>query len=138
MKIPRTIGGCIDALFEARARRLEYQRSVEEKLQALKAGEKALEDHILASFDKQEVEGTRGKLATAAVSRKAVPVIEDWAALAAHVLESGATDLLIKQVNQAAVRERWEAQAAVPGVGVFHKVSLSLTKAPARSRRGKE
>lgn len=136
--MPGTIGACIDALYQARAERLEYQRSVEEKLDALKAREKELEEHILQTFDKQQVEGTRGQLATASIARKAVPVIEDWSALAAHVVETGATDLLIKQVNQAAVRERWEALNAVPGVGVFHKVSLSLTKAPARRRRGPE
>lgn len=127
-KFPKTLGACIDLAYEARAERLEYQRSVEEKLAAMKKREDEIEEHILQSFDKSDIEGAKGSIATASVSRLVVPAVKDWPKVFAYISKKKAWDLMEKRMARVAYRDRLEAGEIIPGVESFTKVSLSLTK----------
>lgn len=123
-KYPKSVGACVDLLYQRRAERLAVQARVEE----LKADEADLERHIFNTFGKQELRGAKGTVASASIKEENVPTMEDWEAFRAWVVKTKSWDLLQKRLSSTAVRERWNAGKEVPGVGVFHKMSLSLTK----------
>jgi len=123
-KYPKTLGACIDKLYQMRAKRLEEEK----RIGTLKAQETALSDHILNSFSKGDVEGARGKVATASVSRQTVAQVQDWEAFYKYVAKEGAFDLLQRRVNDSAYRARLDDQIKVPGVEPFGVVKLSITK----------
>jgi hypothetical protein len=124
-KFPATIGGCVDQLYKLRAERLKVQKKAEE----LGSNETALRDHILNTFSKDNIEGAKGKLATAGISRRTVANVEDWDQLYKYVLKNKAFDLLQRRVNDSAYRERLEQNEVVPGLKPFQVVTLSLSKA---------
>lgn len=128
MKYPKTLGTCVDKLYRMREKRLEVQRADEVLLKKLKADEAAMEDHILETFTKDKLEGARGKIAAVSISRTVVPNVEDHDAFLKYVFKKKAFDLLTKAVCRAAVRERWDDGKAVPGIGKFVKLGLSLRK----------
>lgn len=127
-KFPKTLGECIDLAYNLRAIRLELQKQYDEEIQKHKAREEEIEQHILMSFDKSDIEGAKGSLATASVSRMTVPAVKDWPAVFAWVSKQKAWDLLEKRMARVAYRDRLEAGEVIPGVEPFVKVSLSLTR----------
>jgi hypothetical protein len=125
---PSELGACIDRVYAVRAKRLAYQRKHDAVIDLMKKEEQALEEHILNTFGKSEIEGAKGKKATAAISRSTVASVQDWDAFFAYVAKKKAFDLLQKRVNNSAYRERLEAKAVVPGVEPYVALSLSITK----------
>lgn len=123
-KYPKSVGACVDLLYQRRAERLAVQARVEE----LKADEADLERHIFNTFGKQELRGAKGSVASASIKEDNVPTIEDWDVFFEHVKKTKSWDMLQRRLSTTAVRERWKSNKEVPGVGVFHKMSLSLTK----------
>lgn len=89
---------------------------------------KKLSQYLLQELQYAELEGVTGKFGRIEVKEKEVASVEDWTKFYAHIKRMNAFDLLNKAVNQKAVKERWENKKQVPGVGVFNKKSLSLTK----------
>lgn len=128
MKYPKTIGACIDLAFEIRAERQEKSRAYDAEIGEMKANEKLLEDHILNSFSKSDIDGAKGKIATAAIKRSTVGKITDWPTLCKYVKENDAWDLLYKRITNEAYNARLEVGEAVPGTEPFQKMDLSLTK----------
>lgn len=124
VKYPKSIGACIDMLYEQRAERLELQKIVDNA----KAEEAKLEEHIINSFGKQELNGAKGDVAIAAVKRDTVLNVTDWDGLLAWVVKTKSWDVLRKQPSSTAIKARWNNHEEVPGVEPFVKVSLSLTK----------
>jgi hypothetical protein len=125
IEFPTTVGACIDALYEARAKRLDYQREVD----AMGEVERAYEAHILNTFDKTELRGAKGSIASASIKNTIVYQISDWDKFTAFVAETGAWELMRKQPGSRACAERFDAGNEVPGIEAFHKIGLSLTKA---------
>lgn len=122
---PSTIGGCVDNLYEARAKRLDLQKQVDQMAEV----ERQYENHILDTFDKSELKGVKGNLATASIKRTTVYQISDWDTFANYVAETKQFDLLRKQPGSRACAERFDAGDSIPGIEPFAKISLSLTKA---------
>lgn len=60
---------------------------------------------------------------------KSVPQVADWPTLYKHVQATGEFDLLYKRLNNAAVNQRWEDGAIVPGTQPFPVEELSIRKA---------
>lgn len=127
-KFPKTLGACVDMAYELRAERLEFQKKYEAELAAMKKREDEIEEHILQSFDKSDIEGAKGSVATASVSRLTVPSVKDWPKTFAWIAKHKAWDLMEKRMARVAYRDRTEAGEVIPGVESFVKVSLSLTK----------
>lgn len=125
IKYPKTIGACLDQLYEQRAERLAAQKQID----VMKKAEADLEEHILKQFDKADLNGAKGDLATGGITKKTVYSIEDWPTFIAYVSKKKAWDILYKQAAQLALRERFDNGEEVPGIKAFEKISLSLTKA---------
>jgi hypothetical protein len=64
-----------------------------------------------------------------AIVTKQEPQVENWEALYKHIKKTGEFELLFRRVNPTAVKERWEHNKVVPGVGSFPVDKLSVTKA---------
>lgn len=123
MKAPKTVGESVDLLFALRTKR----KQKEAETAAMKEEEAKLEDAIFGKFEKADLEGARGRRAQASVSSSDVPTLDDWQKLEKHLRRTGEFDLLQRRLSVEAVRERWEAKKAVPGVGVFTRIRLHLT-----------
>jgi hypothetical protein len=128
VKVPTTIGAAIDELDRLRDARRAYEALAEKERER----EKALEDAIFEKFDKAKLEGARGKRAQATIARREHATIEDYDALAKYIRKTGELDLLQRRLSGPAVRERWEEKKAVPGVGKFIDLRLTLTKVKAK------
>jgi hypothetical protein len=124
-KYPKALGAAIDLLYEQRAARLALQKKVDE----MKVDEADLADHILNSFTKEELNGSKGKLAVAAIKHTTTVNTTDWDVFLAYCVKTKSWDMLRKQPTVAAVKARWDAGKEVPGVEPFIKIDLSLTKA---------
>jgi hypothetical protein len=126
---PATIGAAVDALHKLRTERKKLEASAK----ALKERETALETDIFAKFKKSDLDGARGKLAQASIQRADHPTFEDWDAFAKHLKKNpDDLDLLQRRLSAEACRERWAEKLAIPGVGVFTSIKLSLTKVKGR------
>jgi hypothetical protein len=125
IKFPATVGGCIDALYEARAKRLDFQREVD----AMGEVERAYETHILEAFSKQELNGAKGEIATAGIKRSTVYQISDWEAFTKYVAATDSWELMRKQPGARACEEHFSNGEEIPGITPFVKIGLSLTKA---------
>lgn len=127
-KFPAKLGSCIDLAYKARTARLVLQKSQETELQKLKDRELEIENHIIDNFEAQEIEKAGGSVATATVSNAPYPTLKDATAFFKYIQKTGEFDLIEKRVSKSAFRERLDAKKVIPGVEVFWKKSLSLTK----------
>jgi hypothetical protein len=134
-KIPKTLAACADLYYEVRERRLAAEKAID----AEKAVESALQEHLIASLPKQEASGVSGRLCSVSVVQKEVPKVEDWSKVYAYIVEkyqkgkrSGNQDaafaLLGRSIGKAAVQEAWAEKRKVPGVGSFKVTTLSVSK----------
>ena len=89
---------------------------------------KALEEFFISQLEAGEASGVQGGHSRVQVTTSAVPAVDDWQKFYAYISKSKSFDLLNKAVNRAAVQERWDAKANVPGVGVFYAKKVSCTK----------
>lgn len=121
---PKTIGAKIDLLYTLRAQRLEAQK----QLDAMAANESALKIHIMESFEKSEIEGAKGSIATASIKRTTQAEVTDWDAYWAYIGKTKDWELLQKRPGITALRERWDHGKQIPGVEPRVVEDLSLTK----------
>ena len=124
VKLPKTIGAALDLLFTTRERRRLLQRQAVDVTHE----EAVIEEQIFKLFKKSQLEGARGRFAQASVSRVDVPTLKDWKKFSAYLVKTKQLDLLQHRLSVEACRERWAAKKTIPGVEVFTRVSLSLTK----------
>ena len=124
MKIPKTVGAAIDLLDATRDRR----KVLEAQANAVKTEEVEIETQIFALFKKSDLDGGRGKRAQASVSTSDVPVLDDEKKFFTFFWKEKDSSLLQRRLSVEAIRERWAAKKTIPGVGVFTKVRLHLTK----------
>jgi hypothetical protein len=124
MKLPKTLGACVDMIYKMRETRLAAQKIVDEQ----KHLEETLKNHILTNFNRQDVDKASGKLATCAVTRRTVGDIEDWDTFTDFIKKTNSFDLLQKRINDTAYRLRLDDSVEVPGVEAREVVSLSITK----------
>lgn len=129
----KDLGPAADELYRLRAARLAIDKLSEK----VKSAESALKDTLIGRYGRQRLDGAVGKLATVTAELYDAPVAEDWDKTFAHIRRTGEFDLVHRRLNDAAVRERWAARRAVPGVGVFHGIKVSVTKRGAGKARPK-
>jgi hypothetical protein len=123
-KIPKQPGGAIDLLYKVRTERKRLASMAEREREQ----ESMIEEKIFEMFKKSELEGGRGKTAQASIKRSDVPTFENDRTFFAYLKKTGDFDLLQRRLSVEACRERWAAKKQIPGVGIFTKVSLNLTK----------
>lgn len=127
-KLPAKLGACIDLAYELREKRLSRQREVEAELAEMKADEKALKDHIINTFTKSEIDGAKGSVCSASITRVVYPKVTDWDKVYAYILKTKEFDLLEKRMGKLAFRERYDSGVKIPGTEAYEDVDLSLTK----------
>lgn len=124
LTIPKTLGRAADKLYEIKQERLALQKEVD----ALKADEHTLREHIINTLPKSQASGVAGKLCQVSIVKKGVPTVRDWDKLYKHIKKTGDFDLLQRRLSPPAVKERWEDQKKVPGVEQFQAVDVSINK----------
>ena len=124
MKFPTKLGACVDKAYTLRAERLEIEKQAE----AIKTQEEAIKQHIIATFSKADIDGAKGKVASASVTRSVKASVKDWPTVQKWIEAHDAWDLMTKSINNKAYRDRLEAGEEIPGVERFDTVTLSLTK----------
>jgi hypothetical protein len=110
---------------ELRAKRL----AIEKQADAVKEVETAQKQLLLDMLVALNINSVGSHDKVYAIVTQDEPTVNDWPALYAHIKETGEFELLFRRVNSAAVKERWDNKAEVPGVGRFPAISLSVTKA---------
>jgi len=121
---PVTLGGCIDHLYKLREDRIALQKQIDE----LKKQENELKDHIFTQFGEGDIDGAKGKIASANILRTTVAHISDFEAACNWIARRKAWDLLYRRIADPAYRDRLEAGIAIPGIDPFQATKLSVTK----------
>lgn len=116
--------GIIDAYQRQREARLAKEKEAE----VLKAAESQLKEAILSTLRESETEAIGGTTHLAKRVVQDEPTVEDWDVLWDHVLATREFDLIQRRVTPTAVKERWDQDVEVPGIGSFPVEKLSLTK----------
>lgn len=118
------IGKQIDNLHELR----EEIRRTEKDLNALKDKRRILEERLISTLEAQGIEQSRGRVATATISKTIVPNVHDWEEFHQYIVENDAMYLLERRASAAAYRELLEQREGenIPGVQPFEKTTLSL------------
>lgn len=124
-KWPKTIGDCVDMLYEMRQKRLDKMAEVD----TIGAREKLLREHVLETFKKADIEGAKGKLATCSIVPSTVAHIEDFEVFKKWLIKHPEDwDLIRKQINDKAFKDRIENGKKVPGLKRFDFNKLSVTR----------
>lgn len=127
-KVPASAAKCADLLYDIRESRYMLQREVDK----FAGQEKLLSDTIIAKLPADDASGITGAVAHAEVTEKVVPVVEDWDAFYKHVKKTGEFELMQRRLGETAIKERWDAGKAIPGVGRMRVKKVSVTKKKAR------
>jgi len=124
-RIPRTMGKCADKLYQVRQARLALQKEVD----ALKAEESAIKQHIIDNLPKSQASGIAGKDARVTVVTKEAPQVKDQEAFRKYMNRTKRFDLANKlRPSVTAIRDMWEEGKEIPGVEKFNVVTVSLNK----------
>ena len=123
LKMPSTLGATIDLLWQLR----EERKIVEASVKAIKEKEDAVEAHLMSNFDRSGLDGAKGKHGLETLKKSTVADVDDWPTFYGYIQRNKAWDLLQKRPAITAIRERWDAGKAIPGVSPKEIVTLSLT-----------
>jgi len=124
MRFPAKLGECIDLAYTLQQDYL----ALKAKADAAAAKVKEVEDHILNTFPKAGLEGAKGSVAVASLTRSTVGTIKDFPAFWEWARKNDAGDLLYRRVNNSAYREWLEAGMDAPGIEPFLQLKLSVRK----------
>jgi hypothetical protein len=124
-KLPAAVGACVDLLYRQRTRRITLEREIEE----MKEAERVLRDHIIVLLHESKLEGAKGAMATASITRKNVFKIADWPDFWNWARKDKLGVYVHKRVASEAVGEYMDTtHSGVPGVEVFPVIDLSVVK----------
>lgn len=118
------LGGLIDEIYALEAK-IDQASAV---VSTLKQKRDKLEDKLLRNFDKEELNGAQGKRAKARINKTRHPTLKDRKSFIKYVVAKRAWDLFQNRISSTAYFERLEAGENVPGVEVFTKIKVSVTK----------
>lgn len=113
----------VDAYVSIRAQRLQADRVAAE----LSSQENILKEHIINHFRTAGVSALGGKVGMVKMKVVDEPDPQDWQQIWKYIQETGAFELLHKRLGVEAVRERWAAGVAIPGVGHKEVYKLSVS-----------
>lgn len=122
--LPKTLGVCADHLKEVESLRLAMQKEVD----AVKKRENELRDHIINNLSVSDDTGAVGKKYIAQIKTEDKPTVNDWEEFYDFIFAEDRPDMLQKRLNESAIKEMWEDDQKVPGIGKFIAKKLSVTK----------
>lgn len=106
-----------------------FSRLAADKVAAgLKETETALKQQLMDTLEANNINAVGDKQHIYALVQSMEPTVEDWGKFYTHIRRTGEFELLFRRINPASVKERWELNQKVPGVGKFPTVALSVTK----------
>lgn len=116
----------LDAYKAARDLRLEEQRKVDQ----LKKQETEMQYDIITYLqDHPELNGIMGSTHKAVIKEATVPIIEDLQAFQQYIVANDAWDCAQSlRPSAPAIRDRWDNNVEIPGVGTAVDTKLSVTK----------
>lgn len=120
----KSLGKQIDAIY-AQDRKI---KAVEADLKELKRTRAKMESKLLKGFDKEDIDGCKGTRGVGHIRRAKFPSIKDRRKFNKYVLKHKALDLFQSRVSAQAYNDRLEEGEQVPGVEVFERISVSVTK----------
>lgn len=120
----KSIGQQIDAL-RLKDNEIAKQEAIVKKL---KQDRELLEKRLLRSFDKDDIEGAKGKIGVASIKRSSFPSIKDRHKFIKYILKNKAWDLFQNRIAARAYFDRLEEGESVPGVAVFEKIKVSVKR----------
>ena len=124
LKIPKSLAVCADTLYTTREERLLLQKQVDD----LKDFETLLRDHLIANLPKGEASGIAGQIARVSIVTKENARVVDWDEVYKYISKNKAWELMTRRINDAAVKERWEAGEEIKGIEHNHFATVSLNK----------
>ena len=94
----------------------------------LKKSKGLIEGRLLKRFGKDDIDGCKGSRGVARISTTQHPSIKDRKKFLKYVRQNQAWDLFQNRVASKAYFDRVDEGEDVPGVGVFEKTSVRVTK----------
>lgn len=94
----------------------------------LKRERSRMEARLLKSFDKEDIDGSKGGRAVAYVKSGRHPKIKDYRKFMKYVLKKRALDLLQNRVSSRAYFDRLDEGEEVPGVEIYTSIGISVRK----------
>ena len=116
------LGTLIDGVWEQR----ESKRRLEAEIKLIEANIASAELALIERLDKEGVDSSRGKSATASISTTISASIDDWDTFTAYVAKTKQFHLLQKRVSDPAARELFETKGSVPGLSPFTKRKVNI------------
>lgn len=115
-----------DSYAKARDERLVKQK----ELAKYEETERDLKNQLIQKMVDAEVPIIGGSYATVTCKAKDVPTAEDWPTIHQFMKDNDAMDLMQKRLHEGAVKERWDDEVEIPGVGHYtvHKLSIGAAK----------
>lgn len=101
----------------------------ERKLKKLKAEYAAIEDSIINNFPKDEIKAMSFSCGSIRLEQTDIPTIKNWDKVCSFAKEYGVFSIFQKRLSSAAVKEIMSEGRKIPGVTIFHKKVLKLSKA---------
>lgn len=125
---PKELADLADAYFKTKLNRLDADKTAAK----LKTEEEGLKAKLMAYMQEHKLTAIGGNLIriTMDTEPEYVPAVTDWNVFRDFVLSSKDLSLLERRVSKSAVKERWELNAEVPGVGKLpvYKLHTSIVK----------
>lgn len=123
--LPAAMGRCADLYHDIREMRLAMEKQVE----AIKARETEVQEHIIANLSAGADTGAAGLRYRAQVVVKPKPRIADWGILTAWVRKNDRFDMLQHRLSDNAALEWMENEGRqLPGTETIQTKTLSVTK----------
>jgi len=94
----------------------------------LKRKRAKLETKLLKGFAKEDIDGCKGARGTARIRRAEFPSIKDRRKFDQYVLKNKALDLFQNRVSASAWKSRLDEGEKVPGISVFERIGVTVTK----------
>lgn len=120
----QTIGSKIDQLRELRLERI----ALEKQAKGLKELEEVLVSEVIDALDKQETTIGAGRTARASIVPEDIYTVDDYDEFYEYIHTNEAAHLLQRRPAQGAIKELFESGEKVPGLKIFTKRKLSITK----------
>lgn len=120
----KSIGAQIDQL----KKKDDEIDAAEGKVKKLRQQRAKLESTLLKSFDKDDIDGAKGKHGVASIKRRSFPSIKQRKKFLRYVIKNRAWDLFQNRISSTAYFDRLEEGESIPGVNVFEKISVSIRK----------
>lgn len=123
--LPKALGRCADLYHEVRSVRLAMEKEVE----AVKARESEIKEHIIANLSKSDDTGAAGLRYRAQIITKTKFVVKEWPVLFSWIRKHDRFDMLQKRISDTAVADFVEEEKRLlPGTERVQVPELSVTK----------